>query len=204
MRGGVVALVGVPNTVTGNKTFTGVTTIDNQLIVNGETGAFVTLKLAAASGQTGNLLELYDTSSTRVAYFDQSGNFTSSGAASYASTAVVQGATGLGFSVKAYGAGNSSDLQQWQNSSGGVLMGITSAGALYGASGLAVTGNISASANLSGAALSIAAADQNALTVTNSTTTGASLKLVSTLHQRPVPDHQQRLRRPDIHCGRQW
>ncbi|HEV7236663.1 MAG TPA: hypothetical protein VGN15_10810, partial [Ktedonobacteraceae bacterium] len=141
MRGSPISLVGVPNTITGNKTFTGVTTINNQLIVTGEPGAFVTLKLSAASGQTGNLLELYNTSATRVAYFDQAGNFTSTGAVSYASTQVVQGTTGIGFSVKG-NASNSSDLQQWQNSSGAVLLGITEAGNLYGGSGLTVGGNL--------------------------------------------------------------
>jgi hypothetical protein len=141
MRGGIVPLIGVPNVIVGNKTFTGLFTINNQAVVNGVTGAVPTLQLKAASGQTGNLLELYNSSSTRVAYFDQSGNFTSTGAVSYSSTAVSQGASGVGFSVKAYGAGNSSDVMQWQNSAGQPLMGVNAAGQLYGTGGLSLSGS---------------------------------------------------------------
>lgn len=178
MRG--IAITGntFPFTITGNRTWSGFQTFQ------GTTGqSNPTAEFRAATSQTGNLLEFYNASGTRVAYFDQSGNFTSTGAVSYSSTAVAQGSAGIGFSVKAYGAGNSSDLQQWQNSAGTALLGITSAGALYGATGLAVSGTLSAaqgSFTTSGLA--------NTVSLTDNGVDGANLELSSTQGTSTAPN----------------
>jgi hypothetical protein len=195
MRGGVQSLGGLPFTITGNRTWTGFQTFQGTVGQSNPTAEF-----RAAASQTGNLLEFYNSGGSRVAYFDAAGNFTSVGAVSYASTLVTQSSpSAVGFQVKG-AASATADLQQWENSTGAVLMGITAAGSLYGASGLSVSGNITATGSLSGASAAItggitaasesisAAANQNAFTITDSGTTGANLKLIGTNGSPAAPN----------------
>lgn len=139
MRGGVQSLGVVPYTLSGNRTWNGVQTFNAAIIVNGVSGSGATMQLKSVAGQTGNALEIYNSGGTRVAYFDNAGNFVSSGATSYSSTQIVQGSTSVvAFSVKG-AAGATADLQQWQNSAGTVLLGINASGNLYATGGLTLT-----------------------------------------------------------------
>jgi len=143
MRGGGGALLSIPLTLAGDRTWLGTQTFQKRLVITGAPSASTaTLELHTATGQTGNLLEIYNSSNTRVAYFDQAGNFSSTGALSFSSSQVVQGSSGIGFSVKR-NVSNASDIQQWQDESGNPLLSINHAGQLTGSGGITFTGAFS-------------------------------------------------------------
>lgn len=132
MRGSLYSGGDFPFQIAGNRTWTGF-----QTFLGAANQSNPTAEFKAASGQTGNLLEFYNAAGTRVAYFDQAGNFTTTGASTqFASTAVVQGSdTAIGFQVKRASGTATADLQQWQDQNGNVLLRVTAAGNLQSGSG---------------------------------------------------------------------
>lgn len=109
------------------------------LFVNQISSSIKGIVIRAASGSTSNLQEWQDNSSSSLAYIDANGNFltatnVSVGSLSLSTTtkisAILSNASHKGIIVKG-AAGQTANLQEWQNSSGSILSRIDKDGNLY-------------------------------------------------------------------------